>query len=897
MKLDPNAREQEVLKLWKDQNLFQQVQNLRKKSPPFVLFEGPPTANGKPGIHHVLTRTFKDAIARFKTMQGRYVERKAGWDEHGLPVELEVQKQLKLNTKQDIIDYGVQKFNDACQESTRKFIRDWEELTERMGYWLDFEKAYRTSDPKYIHQVWIALENLLINKDIYEDYKIVPWACDSQTVLANAELEYKEVEQSTLTVKFRIADETNTHLLAWTTTPWTLPANMALAVNPDLTYYESVDPDRDFRFISSIKNEFSLPISGKKLVGLKYRHPFTNKICSVLAADFVTEGVGTGIVHIAPAYGADDYALWQKQNSDEKIIQHVNSDGSFNSEAPECLKDINLLAKNFEVANGKITEFCEEKDLLFVSNKTKHEYPHNWRTGKPLIYTLRKSWFIRTSKMPLAEANEKVTWYPEHIKEGRFGQWLKGGKDWAISRERFWGTPLPFYRSNTVVAHFYPPAHHKPASDRSFAPRWGDKEVWQKTPEVLDCWFDSGAMPFAAYDKPLKADVICEGIDQTRGWFYSLMVIGVGLTDSSPYKAAICLGHVLDKNGHKMSKSKKNSVDPWEVFEREGADAVRWYMLKHTIGNPILWNEAEVKKVNQVFFNRILNCVSFFEQQKGSGAELTTNNATDNWIFIRLKNATQQITEYMETYQFSKATETLELFVDDLSNVWLRTNRPRFLNSEFKIAHGLLRTCLMTIAQLIAPFCPMLAENIWQRTSVGSAVCSSKSVHLTDWPAIVEFGKKKILDDMIVARQVVSEGLKIRDKNQIRLRQPLNSVKVPKSLEVANELLPFVQSELNIKEVFVGDYENVELDLVISEELVAEGMIRDLTRTIQSHRKDLDLKRGDPIQLTLDMDDKTKEMLKDHMEALLSNVSCVELIYGTVPNKNTEIGVEVKKHG
>ena len=899
MALNSNAREEQILKTWEEQNTFHTIQELRKNSKPFVIYEGPPTANGKPGIHHVLTRTFKDTIARYKTMKGFYVERKAGWDEHGLPVELEVQKKLKLSTKEDIVKYGIDNFNEECKKSTQEFIKDWEKLTQRMGYWLDFEKAYRTSDPEYIKKVWLLLKKLFEDGFIYEDYKIVPWACDSQTVLSNAELEqgYKTVEHTTAFVKFHIADNTNTYFVAWTTTPWTLPGNMSLAINPNFTYYESSINDNGLKFnvISLDKQENSLPISGEKLIGVKYYHPFTGKICTVCEGDFVDKEIGTGVVHIAPAYGAYDYALWQKHKCNE-IIHYINSDGSFNDKAPEFLQNENLLDQNFSVVNKKVIDYLREKNLLFKEDKINHEYPHNWRTGKPLIYTLRKSWFINVSKLSLEKINEHVNWFPKHIKDGRFGQWLKGNKDWAISRERFWGTPLPFYKSKEKVNCFYQcgseviDIFHKPGSDITVH---YSRETWSRTPEVLDCWFDSGAMPFAAFEKYKQADVICEGIDQTRGWFYSLLVIGAAMEKSSPYKNAICLSHVLDKHGQKMSKSKKNSVDPWKIFEQEGADAVRWYMLKNPVGNPLLWDELEVKKVNQIFFNRLLNCLTFLEQQKENKnlKEEVIYDSTDSWILARMIETSEKVTNYLNDYQFYRATESIELLVDDLSNVWLRANRNRFLTGEFKVVYELLVTCLINISKLLAPFVPMLAEYLWTKLD------NKGSVHASIWTDVKTYQPAKILEQMKTARKVVSEGLKIRDKNKIRLRQPLNCVMTPKEFEVSCDFIPFVKSELNVKNVKVSDCKETELDLTISDELKIEGMTRDLMRAIQAKRKDLELKRGDPIEIILDIENSLKETLKFHLDKLLPSISCVKLTYDNVEEKVTigdaKIGLKV----
>lgn len=531
-----NEMDQQVIKFWEDENVFHKSIENRRNNLPFVIYEGPPTANGEPGIHHVLTRTFKDVIARYQTMKGRLVERKAGWDEHGLPVEIEVQKELKIHTKKQIFDYGIKEFNEKCAISTQKYIKDWELITKRMGYWLDFENAYRTSSNEYVSRVWEVLKEFSEKGLIYKSFKVVPWACDSGTVVSNAEVAqgYKTVKHLSAYVLFETCDGYN--LLAWTTTPWTLPGNMALAVNPNLTYKICIVNDK--KVISLEKfGDVEREISGKELLKKNYRHPFSGEILSVFAADFVKEE-RTGIVHIAPAFGQDDYLLWQSKFSEKKIVCHVDEDGKLNY--PDDLKSQNVLSDNFSVVNNKIIDHL--KNNLLKVEEYEHEYPHNWRTGKPLIYYLRPSWYVNVNKIreEMIRANEEVTWFPGHVKHGRFGSWIKGDVDWSISRERFWGTPLPFNEGGKFI---FPDHFHKPEADGN-----------GRTSEVLDCWFDSGAMPFAAFEEYKRADVICEAIDQTRGWFYSLLFIGTALKNESPYKNVICLGHVLDSSGNKMSK-------------------------------------------------------------------------------------------------------------------------------------------------------------------------------------------------------------------------------------------------------------------------------------------------------------------------------------------------------
>ena len=822
--------ESQVLARWDAEHTFERSVENRKDGTPFVIYEGPPTANGRPGLHHVLTRTFKDMIARFQTMAGRYVERKAGWDEHGLPVEIEIQKELGLHTKAKVEEYGVKRFNEACAASTQKYITEWETLTRRMGYWLDFKNAYRTSDPAYIAKVWKVLRQMHEDGLIYKAAKVVPWACDSGTVVSNAEVAqgYKTVKHTAATVLFQGVD--GVHYAAWTTTPWTLPGNMALAVNPDITYKLCRFKDMTVVSLSEI-GEF-VEIKGRDLVGREYYQPFTDKKCRVLAANFV-KAERTGVVHIAPAFGADDHKLWQEQG-DGPVVCHVDPDGTFN--APDFLKGKNVIADNFRPANADVLVFLKFNDLLHSVEEYEHEYPHNWRTGKPLIYYVRPSWYVNVNKFrqKMIAANESVHWYPAHVKEGRFGEWLKGDVDWSISRERFWGTPLPFYGDKVV----YPDHPHKPEADEPFGPL-------VRTPEVLDCWFDSGAMPFAAFEQYQRADVVCEAIDQTRGWFYTLLAIGTALKGEAPYKRVVCLGHVLDKDGNKMAKTKGNAVDPLAVFDKYGADVVRWYMASNPVGNSLLFKEEALKAV-QMLFNRLWNCHTFLKMYAPNPTERTFSPLLDCWIETRLQmvvNCTGIF--YGQTYEFSTVVEEVEKFIDELSNVWLRTNRHRFQGELDASAAWMLRNVLGTLCKVMAPITPFLAEHLWQDLG------GEGSVHLQDYPKAknLSFEDSEMVDNMAKAMQVVSAGHRCRDEAKIRVRQPLASVTVP----VVNPLGVFedyVKDELNVKQIKYASGP-VSLDTTLTDALRGEGFVRDFVRAVQDMRKKAGLNVADKIFLTV----------------------------------------------
>lgn len=875
---DLNASEQEVLAFWAKEHVFERSVENRRQGEPFVIYEGPPTANGRPGIHHVLTRTFKDAIARYQTMRGRYVERKAGWDEHGLPVEIEVQKILNLHTKKQIEEYGVKKFNEQCAASTQKYIGEWESLTQRMGYWLDFANAYRTSSPEYIQRVWKVLRHLFENDLVYQSKKVVPWACDSGTVVSNAEVAqgYKTVKHLSAEILFKmfsVRGEENC-LLAWTTTPWTLPANMALAVNPKLKYKLSKTIYGKMVYSLSSVGEVLDEVLGECLVGMDYFHPFTHEKCKVYGADFVKEE-GTGVVHIAPAFGQDDYKLWQDQFSDLPIVCHVDEDGKFNT--PAFLKGQNLLADNFNVANKQVLEFLDSD--VFSIKEYEHEYPHNWRTGKPLIYYLRPSWYVNVNKFrsKMIEANEKVYWYPEHIKHGRFGAWLKEEVDWSISRERFWGTPLPFYtlHHRNVSKVIYPNYPHKPEADEEFV------GLGTRTPEVLDCWFDSGAMPFAAFEEYQQADFICEAVDQTRGWFYSLLALGVAMKGESPYKSVVCLGLVLDKDGNKMSKSKGNVVDPGELFKKYGADAVRWYMASTTAGNSLAFNENALKIVCQNVLNRLWNCYTFFDTYSSIDHPVLENGSLqpiDDWILTRLQTVINFSRVCYDGYRLSEITAEVEKFLDDLSNVWVRANRYRFWNTDGlpvdKAAYWTLHCVLTVLCRVIAPIMPFITEKIWR-------LLEKDSVHLQDFPDSrnTTVNEEDLLAEMQRALEIVSQGHKCREFHKLKVRQALQAVYVP-LLARLDRFESFVKDELNVKKVIYHSGE-VAVDTVLTEALLSEGLAREFVRSVQNLRKEAGLQVTDRIRLTVDCrSEQVANRLEKHKEEMMKKLLVVEWLAG-----------------
>jgi isoleucyl-tRNA synthetase len=1004
---DFNQLEKEIISFWQKNKVFKKSVEIRKDAEEFIFFEGPPTANGKPGVHHVLARTFKDLVCRFQTMNGKKVERRAGWDEHGLPVEIEVQKKNDLKSKEDILALGLDKFNSLCAESTQQYIDEWQELTARMGYWVDFETAYRTSDPKYIESVWGILKKLHEKNLLYKGSKVVPWACDSGTVVSQAEvaLGYKDVVDESAYVKFEASDEAvktisdvlkglaklekdaKVYLLAWTTTPWTLPSNMALAIGPEIEYsfckslntdsheYLIISKKRKDKVLSSDEYTEVAVLKGIEILkGLKYKNLFGSERLGVIipgkkvdGSIFVedSEDSGTGIVHIAPAFGQDDLEAYFANNLEEEILCAVNPDGLFNDLAPSLVNGQSIFNENkktqsleFVRINKIINKFLDEKGLLLKTEKYEHSYPHNWRTDNPLIYYLRPSWYVRTKgiKNDLVEINEKaINWYPEHIKEGRFGQWLANNVDWSISRERFWGTPIPVWvgentgaiqvlgsyqellqkleNGNTKLykklkkqiedGKFDP---HKPNIDEVSWEEGGEKFV--RIPEVLDCWFDSGSMPVASFNsEPEKfktADFICEAVDQTRGWFYSLLAIAACLDKRTSYKNVLCLGHILDKDGQKMSKSKGNVINPWELFEKFGADPVRWYMVSAvSAGQPIRFNIEAINEVMRRFLLPLWNTYSFYvlyanldkvntDDLYNQPNELLERlqQPIDLWILAKLAQTQKTVSEELSQYEFSKAAQEVEKFVDELSNIWVRGNRSRFWNT--KSEHGVdynayitLHTCLVGVCKLIAPFMPMIADAIFANLKHSS---EPNSIHLTDWEEVADLSplEQNLIEDMLKAQEIINVGRSLRQEQKVKIRQPLAQIWVNKELMLKyfNDL---VLSELNIKEIVYKEQpEKVLLNTYLSEELISEGTAREVIHTIQNLRKSSGLDVADRIKLHLKAEDvKLTERIASQKDYIMSEVLATTFEIGSLNGSSDiktakldgkEFQVSIKKH-
>lgn len=1126
--------EEKILKFWEKNQIFEKSIEQRKKSPHFVFYEGPPTANAKPGIHHVLSRVFKDIICRFKTMQGFQVLRKAGWDTHGLPVELEIEKKLGFKSKKDIENFGIEKFNEECKKSVWKYKKDWEKLTERIGFWLDLKNPYITYQTEYIETVWFILKKIWKKGLLYQDFRVSPYCPRCQTVLSSHETAqgYKKIKEPAIYVKFKIKNEkfSNTFLLIWTTTPWTLPGNVAVAIGPNFQYVKVKTKEGESfilakeRFVSlRFEGEIEEEFSGKELIGLKYQPPFDfyqpnfqkERIWEILGADFVSLEEGTGLVHIAPAFGEEDMDLIKKENekSEKKfpLIINVDEEGRFTSQVKNWQ---GLFVKE---ADRLIIENLKERNLLFKEELYEHDYPFCWRCKTPLLYYAKKSWFIRMSsqKEELLKNNQQINWIPSHIKEGRFGEWLKEIKDWALSRERYWGTPLPVWEcekcknqilvgsleelkkqrfsqnrylilrhgesiSNLkeIIVSQVPEKIPSPLTEKgirqikriakklrkenidlifssdlertkqtaeiiakelqkkvifdkrlreikagelegksikefqsfwknweerlwkrprggenfldlqkrvfsffedlerkyqgktilivshqaplfaiqAFFENWSIKEIEKKykkeklkpgevreiqfrklpydkkgeinlhrpyidsvefycskcggkmrrVPEVIDCWFDSGSMPFAQYHwlnsmppKLFPADYIAEGIDQTRGWFYTLLAISTLLGFGPPFKNVIALGHVLDEKGEKMSKSKGNVVDPWLMIQKYGTDTIRWYFFTiNQPGDPKLFSEKDLQSKLREFILLLWNCFQFYQTYKPASKispKIRISNLLDAWVISRLQTLINKITKDLENYQITEAARSIEKFVvEDLSQWYIRRSRKRFQNPETK--KDLQKACenlgfvFLSLSKILAPFLPFISEILYQEFG------KKLSVHLENWPKFQkELQNPELEDEMEKARTICSQILAERAKAKIKIRQPLALAEIKERIKIP-ELMEIIKEETNIKEIKIHPSLEtlVKIDCQITPELRKEGMKRELVRFIQEMRKKQGLRPKDKIIIYFRGDEELQEILTTFKNEILKETKAKEINFKEAKFKGEKFQVEGK---
>lgn len=848
-------REKETLKFWKDNQIFEKSVQLRQGAPAYTFFDGPPTANGKPHIGHVLTRAMKDIIPRYKTMRGYDVLRKAGWDTHGLPVELEVEKELGLDGKEQIEQYGVIPFIQKCKESVWKYKGEWEVMSDRMGFWADMDNPYITYDNDYIESEWWALKAIYEKGLLYKGHKIVPYCPRCGTALSSHEVAqgYKEVKETSATVRFRVPDEENTYFLAWTTTPWTLPSNVSLCVNPDVTYaYVRVDGKET---LIMAKDLIGTVLEGhdteiiKEVVGreLEYKHyeplfECTRKAAGgkdafyVMVDDYVTTTDGTGIVHNAPAFGEDDYRVCKKY--DLPFVQMVDSKGEMCGGTPWD----GVFVKK---ADPMVLKDLDERGLLFAAPRFEHSYPFCWRCDTPLIYYARSSWFIAMTKVKdrLIDYNRRINWIPETIKEGRMGNFLENVIDWGISRERYWGTPLPVWVCDKC-GKIHVVGSRKELSELTGCDEnvelhkpYVDPLTWKcecggtmrREPVVIDCWFDSGSMPFAQWHYPFEnkdkferrypANFISEAIDQTRGWFYTLSAIAACLFDSPAFLNCIVLGHVQDKEGRKMSKHIGNVVDPWVLLDNQGADAVRWYF--YTSSMPWLPNRFSAEAVSESqrkYMGTFWNTYAFYilyadiDGFDPTRHKLVRENLTpmDRWILSRLNTLMGRVEAYLDDLKMTEAGREMQDFMDDLSNWYVRRCRERYwgkdMTADKEAAYMTLYTVLKTMALISAPFTPFMSETMYQNMVRTVDKNAPESIHLCDWPEKDEsFIDPELEANMAAVLDIVVLGRSARNAANIKNRQPVASMYVQgKALPAM--YVSIIADELNVKEVkFVDD--------------------------------------------------------------------------------------------
>ena len=849
-------REKEVIEFWKQDDIFEKSIAKNEGGEEFSFFDGPPTANGKPHIGHILTRVMKDIIPRYQTMKGKHVLRKAGWDTHGLPVELEVEKSLGMDGKQDIEKYGIEPFIKKCKESVWKYTDEWRKMSERVGYWVDMDHPYVTYHDDYIESVWWALKEIWKKGLLYKGHKIVPYCPRCGTALSSHEVAqgYKDVKETSVVARFKVKGRENAYILAWTTTPWTLPSNVALCMNPDETYVEIEAGGARYILAEALASKFFEEYTvverktGKEYEGTEYeplfdyaKGSFREKAYYVVCDTYVTLTDGTGVVHIAPAFGEDDYKVGRRYNL--PVVQLVNERGCFDERCPELN---GLFAKK---ADKLILDMLEERGLLFKKLPFEHSYPFCWRCDTPLLYYARSSWFIEVTKVKdrLIAANRSVNWMPETIKEGRMGNFLENVIDWGLSRDRYWGTPLPVWvcpdcGGIEVIgskAELKEKCHvqgeielHRPYLDdlTCACPKCGGK--MKRTPEVIDCWFDSGSMPFAQYHYPFEnkdlfeetfpADFISEAVDQTRGWFYTLLAISTILFDRAPFKNCIVLGHVNDKDGVKMSKHKGNVVDPWSVLDKQGADAVRWYFYTGSAPwIPSRFGAEAVSEVQRKFQGTLWNTYAFFtlyaeiDKYDPSKYDLKTCKLSlmDKWILSKLNTLVKDVDAKLAAYNITDSARGIQDFSDVLSNWYVRRGRERYWGSTMTedkaAAYTTLYTVLVTLAKVIAPYTPFMAEMMYRNLVPAFYPEAPESVHLCNFPAadesFIDPALEKGMEDVL---EVVVLGRAARNAGNLKNRQPLSEMLVASNrpLSIEGELRTVALDELNVKSMrFVED--------------------------------------------------------------------------------------------
>jgi isoleucyl-tRNA synthetase len=952
--------EERILKFWEENNIFQKSITSKDQDKIYTFYEGPPTANGKPGIHHVMARTLKDLVCRYKTLQGYRVERKAGWDTHGLPVEIEVEKKLGIKFKSEVAGYGVEKYNQACRDSVFVYLDLWEKMTHRMGYWVNLEDAYVTLKNEYIESVWWALKTLFDKGLIYKGYKVVPQDPKAETVLSSHELAlgYRETKDPSVYVLFKLRD-TDENFLVWTTTPWTLISNVALAVGADIDYVKILHKEKKIILakarLSVIDGEYEIldEFKGSTLLKKDYEQLIQyvtpdKKAFYVTIADFVSTEDGSGIVHIAPAFGQDDYDLSLKY--DLPMLQPVTRGGLFT----DAITDFK--GQFVKDADAGIIAKLRAEGKLYKKETITHSYPFSWRhENVPVIYYARESWFIRTTSVAhrMVELNKQINWQPPEVGTGRFGNWLDENKDWALSRDRFWATPLPIWVSEDgdmfpigsieelregfiiennkriTLKDYQNIDLHKPFVDKILFEKNG--KLFKRTPELIDVWFDSGAMPFAQYHYPFEnkewfekhafpADFICEGIDQTRGWFYTMHAIATMLFDSVAYKNVIVNELILDKQGLKMSKTKGNTVDPFVLFDKYGADTTRWYLITNSPPwRPTLFDEEGLVEVQRKFFGTLINTYSFFALYanidgfdfKGTDIPYKDRPEIDRWIISRLNSLVKEYTEMMDAYDVTKAARAVSNFtIDHLSNWYVRRCRRRFWKSEMNAnkesAYQTLYECLITVVKLTSPFAPFISEEIYTNLNSVTEKEKFESVHLSVFP--VEGFREPVLEDkMEIAQRVVYLTRAMRAKNNLKVRQPLKKMMVfveESKRDALRNMKDVILEEVNIKELVVIDDDSGIVSKSAKGNFKSIGpkfgkKVNLVASAIKSLGKDeiKNLEKG--INVVINVSGEDIEISREDVETVSSEITgwVVENEEGVTAAIDTELGDELIAEG
>lgn len=919
-----NQAEGNVFKHWKEMNLLDRTIEKGENDPSYVFYEGPPTANGNPGVHHVLSRTIKDSVCRYKTMSGYQVKRKAGWDTHGLPVEIQVEKELGLTNKQQIEEYGIAQFNQKCRESVFSFEKQWRIMSDRVAYGVDLDNPYITLDNDYIESVWWILDKFNKENYIYEGHKILPYCPRCGTGLASHEVAqgYKEVKTNTLVAKFKKKGTENEYFLAWTTTPWTLPSNVALTVNPEVDYIKAKKGDEVYYLAKALadKNlgedyEVLETMKGRDLENQEYEQlmPFVEtdkKAFFVTLGDYVTTEDGTGIVHTAPAFGEDDYNLGRKY--DLPVLQPVDEEGKFTATPWEGKF---VMEEGLDV---EIIKWLAKEGKLHSKEKVEHNYPHCWRCQTPLVYYAKPSWYIEMTRLKdkLIENNNTVEWYPSFVGEKRFGNWLENLNDWAISRSRYWGTPFPIWKCDC--------GHTESVGSRAELAEKAIEEVDPKTIElhrpyvddihfkcdkcggtmtrvtdVIDCWFDSGSMPFAQHHYPFEnkerfdelfpADFISEGIDQTRGWFYSLLAVSTFVTGKAPYKRVLVPDLVLDKDGKKMSKSRGNTVDPIQLFDEYGADAVRFYLLYVSPPwTPTKFDKGGLKEIQSKFIGTMKNVYNFFTlyanmdgvDPKEFFVEYKERPELDRWVLSKFNSLLDQVEKDLEIFELNKVLRMILDFInDDLSNWYIRRARRRFwateLNEDKKAVYNTTYELLNGISRMIAPFAPFMAEELYRNLT------GEESVHLATYPKCNnDLIDAKLEEKMDIAKNLVTLGRASRESEKIKVRQPLQKVLVDGKYEsIIGDLADLIKEELNVKEVVfekdLGEFMNFslkpnfkEVGPVLGSKI---GAFTKFLGSLDGHETVTKLENGEKLKADLD-----GEEFEFGKEAVLTNITAKE---------------------